>query len=105
MAKVYKSCGTDMARLASKSAVLDEAAAKIKARAEAAAATHKKTSRYSGNFRIGKAPGKKGVVDRYVYNDHHAALAIEYGHFAENRDGNPGRFVPGQFNLHKGLGA
>lgn len=99
MAKVYKGVGTKLARLVGESSAMDIAAEKVKARAVANAATHHKTGAYSDNFHTGRVRGKRGVTDREVYNDHPAAAAIEFGHFAENRDGTLGRYVPGQFNL------
>jgi hypothetical protein len=40
-----------------------------------------------------------GRFDREVYTEHPAAVALEFGHFAEKRDGTLGKWVPGQFNL------
>ncbi len=103
MATVYSGVGTKMAKLPGVQPLLEEGAQKIKAKAEANAAAHRKTGRYSGAFRVRAVPGKKGVVDRIVENTHPAANAIEFGHRAVGRDGEPGRFVPGQFNLTRAL--
>lgn len=99
MAQVYKGIGTKIAREVGKHSVMDATAKKIQAKALANAARHRDTGEYSGNFKTKAIPGKKGVKDREVYNDHPAAVAIEYGHFVENPDGTLGKFVPGQFNL------
>lgn len=104
MAKIYMKTGRQMAQLAAESGILDEAAAAIKTKAEAAAAQHHRTGEYSQNFKIGTARGKGGVTDRYVYNNHPAALAIEYGHFAQKKGGELGKFVPGKFILLRSIG-
>lgn len=104
MATVYKGTGTKIARMAGRDAVMDEAAEKIRARAAANAAAHRDTGAYSGNFKVKRVKSKAGgVTDRMVYNDHSAALAIEYGHFAKTRSGEIGEFVPGQFNLTRAV--
>ncbi|MBC3186368.1 DUF5403 family protein [Corynebacterium sp. zg-331] len=101
MAEVYKGAGTQMARMAGNHAIMDEAAEKLCVAASARAARHRDTGEYSGNFKTArsKSPKGRGVTDRVVYNDHAAALPIEYGHFTEKRDGSTGVWVPGQFNL------
>lgn len=105
MAKVYKGTGTKIARMAGNHVVMDEAAEKIRARAAENAAAHRDTGEYSGNFKTKRVKSKAGGVnDRMVYNDHPAAVAIEYGHFAKNAAGELGEFVPGQFNLTKAVG-
>lgn len=104
MATVYKGTGTKIARMAGRDAVMDVAAEKVRARAAANAAAHRDTGEYSGNFKVKSVRAKAGgVKDRMVYNDHRAALAIEYGHFAVNGSGELGRFVPGQFNLTRAV--
>lgn len=103
MAQVYKGTGTKIAKMVGETTAMDTAAQKVKALAVANAARHRKTGEYSGNFQTGRIRGKKGVTDREVYNDHPASGAIEFGHFAENRDGSLGKFVPGQFNLIRAL--
>lgn len=103
MAKVYKGVGRRMAKLAGNHTVMDGAAEKIRARATANASVHHKTGEYSANFKVKRARSKVGgVMDRMVYNDHPAALAIEYGHFVYTTRG-PARFVPGQFNLTRAV--
>ena len=104
MAKIYMKTGRQMAQLAAESGILDEAAAAIKTKAEAAAAQHHHTGEYSQNFKIGTARGKGGVTDRYVYNNHPAALAIEYGHFTQKKGGELGKFIPGKFILLRSIG-
>lgn len=94
MAWVDPQAGTKIARMPGVQPLLDAGAEVIRAKAEANAKQHFRTGRYSGAFEVRKVPGQKGVVDRVVENTHHAANAIEFGHFAEN-----GRFIPGQFNL------
>lgn len=103
MATVYKGTGTKIARMAGRDAVMDVAAEKVRARAAANAAAHRDTGEYSGNFKVKSVRAKAGgVTDRMVYNDHSAALAIEYGHAARTTRG-PARFVPGQFNLTRAV--
>lgn len=104
MAKIYMATGTRIARMASESTVLDQAAMEVRQKAEAIAKQHVRTGKYSGNFRVGTAPGTNGVIDRYVYNDHPAALFVEYGHFAHRKDGAEGQWVPGKFPLLRAIG-
>lgn len=99
MAWVDPEAGAMLARMPGVQPLLDAGAEKIRAKAEANAKQHFRTGRYSGAFEVRKVPGKKGVQDRVVENTHHAANSIEFGHFADGKDGRPGKFVPGQFNL------
>ncbi|WP_018297172.1 DUF5403 family protein [Corynebacterium lubricantis] len=99
MAEIYKGVGNIVARMASDSTALDEAAEKIRASAASNASARRDTGEYSGNFKTGKQAAPKGVTDRIVYNDHPAAAHVEFGHFARGKDGRPGDWVPGQFNL------
>lgn len=103
MAQVYKGAGTKAAKMCGNSPVMDQVAGKIKAKAEANAARHHRTGRYSQNFSVKSVPGKKGVRDRIVQADHPASAIIEYGHFQEKADGTLGKFVPGQFNLTRAI--
>ncbi|MDK8450990.1 DUF5403 family protein [Corynebacterium mastitidis] len=109
MAEVYKGTGTRIARMAGKHAVMDEAAERVRAAATRRASQDRRTGAYSSNFKTArdKSPKGKGVVDRVVYNDHPAALAIELGHFAMTTDEEgrqkEGKFVPGKFNLLGGI--
>ncbi|MHA2787911.1 DUF5403 family protein [Corynebacterium sp. S7] len=73
---------------------MDRVAEEMRAQAESTAAEHRDSGEFSGNFKV-----KKQGKDRYVYNDHPAAWHIEGGHFARGKDGRPGDWVPGQFNL------
>lgn len=103
MAKVYDGAGKKMAKLAGNHTVMDAAAEKIRARAAANAAAHFETGEYSANFKTKRVKAKEGgVMDRMVYNDHPAALAIEVGHRARTTRG-PARWVPGQFNLTRAV--
>lgn len=103
MAQVYKGAGTKVAKMCGESSVMDQAAEKIRAKAVSLAAKHKKTGDYSQNFSTKNVAGKKGVRDRIVQGDHPASAIIEYGHFAEKKDGSLGQFVPGQFNLTRAI--
>lgn len=105
MAQVYKGTGTRIAKMVGNSAVMDTAAESIRAKATALAGQHRDTGAYSGNFKVARhrSPAGRGVVDRVVYNDHPAACAIEFGHFAVGADGTPGKWVPGQFNLTRAV--
>lgn len=99
MARVNRNAGIEAARIAGESAAMDAAAKKTLTRARASAAKHANTGAYMASLATGRIKGKKGVTDREVYSDDPAALEIELGHFATRKDGSPGRFVPGQFNL------
>ncbi|MGP9760142.1 DUF5403 family protein [Corynebacterium sp. AOP12-C2-36] len=103
MAQVYKGAGTKVAKMCGESSVMDQSAEKIRVKALANAAKHKKTGEYSQSFSTKSATGKKGVRDRIVQGDHPASAVIEYGHFAEKADGTLGKFVPGQFNLTRAI--
>lgn len=104
MAKIYMATGTRIARMASQSTVLDKAAESVRKKAEAIAKRSVRTGKYSGNFTTNIAPAPGGVIDRYVYNDHPAALFVEFGHFARKADGSEGQWVPGKFPLLRAIG-
>lgn len=95
--------GAILARMPGVQPLLDKGAEKIRAKAEANAKKHFRTGRYSGAFAVRAVPGEKGVTDRVVENTFPQANAIEFGHFADGKDGAPGKFVPGQFNLTRAV--
>lgn len=100
MATVYSGTNRQIAIMAGKSSVMDEAAKKVLAKAKANAAQHHRTGQYSDNFDVAAVKARKtSVRDRVVYNNHNAALIIEFGHFVEKEDGSLGDYIPGQFNL------
>lgn len=103
MAQVFKGVGTRLAKLSPIQPLLDEAADEIKAKAQANAAVRKESGEYSDAFRVRNVRGEKGVRDRLVENTHPASAIIEYGHFAEKKDGTLGQWVPGQFNLTRAI--
>lgn len=83
MAKVYKGVGIKLAKLPDIQTELDSAAAEILERAKTGAAQHADTKHYLNSLKMGSTPGPSGVVDREVYSDDPAAIAIEFGHLAE----------------------
>ena len=103
VAKVFKGTGTKIAIMAGNSSVMDKFAEEIRARAHAFASERYDTGEYSHNFTVHEVPAKSDprVKDRMVVNDHPAALAIEYGHFA-GAELNP-VWVAGQFNLTRAV--
>lgn len=103
MAWVDPDAGAMLARMPGVQPLLDAGAETIRARAEANAKERFRTGRYSGAFAVRAVPGEKGVTDRVVENTFPQANAIEFGHFADGKDGAPGRFVPGQFNLTRAV--
>ena len=103
MAEVYTGAGTKIAKLPGLQPVLPSTAESIKVKAEANAGAHRRTGKYSSAFEVKSVPGKKGVRDRLVENTHPASAIIEYGHFAEKKDGSLGEWVPGQFNLTRAV--
>lgn len=106
MAMVYRHAHAVAARMAGEHRVMDEAAGRVRRAAALSAAERRKTGKYSGNFKVATVTDRtKQVKDRLVYNDHPEAMSIELGHFAQNRDGTPGEWVPGQFNLLQGIQA
>lgn len=92
MADVYGGTGVKIARLPGVQPELEAAAQKILARAKSGAAPHVETGHYISSLGVRPTPGKSGVVDREVYSDDPASVAIEFGHFA----GHSGHWVPGQ---------
>lgn len=106
MANVYKYANAVAAFLTGESEALDDAAGRIRRSAALSAAKHRNTGAYSGNFHVMTVSDRtKRVKDRLVYNAHPEAMSIELGHFAQNGDGTPGDWVPGQFNLLHGVKA
>lgn len=96
MAKVYDGTGVKIARLPGIQTELDSAAAEILARAKAGAARHADTKHYLKSLKMGTISGPRGVVDREVYSDDPAAIAIEFGHLARGKHGAtkvPGHYV------------
>lgn len=100
-----KKANTVAASLCSKSGVLMPHAEAIAARATANAAAHRETGEYSNNFKVKMEPWKPGagVRDAFAYNDHPAALAIEFGHFQTSHGRPTGAFVSGQYNLTRAV--
>lgn len=94
MANVYDGTGVKIARLPGIQTELDGAAAEILARAKAGAARHADTKHYLKSLKMGPISGPRGVVDREVYSDDPAAIAIEFGHLAKGKRGVA--WVPGQ---------
>jgi hypothetical protein len=95
MATVKANLNKMVAGLPQVQAKVAEGAAAVLAAASASASTRHRTGEFSSSFRSGKV----GRFDREVYTEHPAAVALEFGHFAEKRDGTLGKWVPGQFNL------
>lgn len=93
MATVFKGVGTKIARLPGVQPELDKAAAKILARAKAGASQHVRSGHYLNSLKIKTVRGKGGVIDREVYSDDPGAVAIEYGHLTDGKNGPT--WVPG----------
>lgn len=93
---IYPGTGTEMAKLVSKTAALDEGAGKVLAAAQAIAARHTRTGKYAASLKVG-TERHKGVDDRIVYSDDPAAESIEFGHMTRRAKGavGPLRWVPG----------
>lgn len=77
---VDKGTGTVVARMVGLSSEMTAFCHPVLLAAKALAATHIKTGNYEASFGIDKIPGKKGVVDRAIYNSDPQAHIIEDGH-------------------------
>ncbi|GAB2698379.1 DUF5403 family protein [Thalassiella azotivora] len=100
MAQVYRTAGIEAARIAGHSPDMDAGAAKVLATAKRIAAQHRVTGAYMARFGVATVKGKRGVLDREVYNDDPASMHIEKGHRA--RGG--GRWVQGLHILARAAG-
>lgn len=93
MATVRADVGLITARMCGNSSAMDRAAALIKSRAEANAASHVDTGRYISSIVV-RSPiyAPAGVRDRQVIATDPASWKIEFGHRSKS-----GKWVPGQF--------
>lgn len=96
MATVRKDTGVIVARMVGNSSAMDRAAALVKSRAEANAASHVDTGNYINSFEIkSDIYGPAGVRDRLITNTDPASWKIEFGFHHKQAD----KWIPGQFNL------
>lgn len=96
---VNKGVGVIVARAAGEDRAMDEAADKVLLRALQIAQSHRLTGSYLKSFGVAELRGKKGVMDREVYNDDPAAHVIESGSVRRTKSGP--RHIAGQFVLTK----
>lgn len=83
---IDRGTGVAMARIVGDSSEMTAMCEPMVVAARALAATHIVTGSYISSFAVDKIPGKKGVMDRAVYNDDPQSHIIEDGHLNIGRD-------------------
>lgn len=94
---IYSGIGTQVAKLVGTDRSMDAAAETVLAKAKQIARTHRQSGAYMDSFGYAPIKGKKGVIDREVFNEDPAAHIIESGYLRKTATGI--QHVAGQFIL------
>lgn len=84
--EIFRGTDTEMARIVGRSAEMTALCEPLVTAARALASRHIVTGNYLSSFGIDQIPGKKGVMDRAVFNSDPQSHIIEDGHLHIGRN-------------------